>query len=75
MVENLLAWLPKLTEKDRENIAKAVRRKGRLTEYRHYLKAATALDKIGLLDRDEVIAALREAAPTYPEVLDTIGKL
>jgi len=73
--KNLLALLPDLNEKDLQNIAKAVRRKGRLTNYLHYLKAAAALDQIGLMKRRDVIAALREAASTYPEVLDTIRKL
>jgi len=67
---NLLPLLPELTEKDLQTIAKALR----LTEYLHLGHAATA-PEIGFLNRKEVIAALREAARTYPEVLDTIGKL
>jgi hypothetical protein len=43
--------------------------------YPHYLKAAAAFDTTALSDREEVMAALREAAPKYPEVLDTIRKL
>ena len=72
---NLLPLLPKLTEEDRENIALAMRRKGYLTDHPHYLKAAAALDRIALVNRKKVIAALREVAPTYPEVRDTICKL
>jgi hypothetical protein len=78
MTENLM--LAKLTEMDRENIALAMRRYGPpdhplKTNYPHYLKAAAALDKIILSKRKEVMAALRKAAPTYPEVLDTNRKL
>ena len=73
VAENLLLSLPKLTEKDRQNIAKAVRRKGRLTDLPHFGHVTS--DRIALLNREEVITALREAAPTYPEVLDTIRKL
>jgi hypothetical protein len=72
---NLMGLMPDLCKQDLENIAKAMRRKGRLTEYLHYLKAATAIDEIGLMNRDKVIGALREAAPTYPEVRRTICKL
>src|SRR5215510_1115778 len=74
VMANLLPLLPELTEKDLQTIAKALRRKGHLTEYLHLGHAATA-PEIGFLNRKEVIAALREAARTYPEVLDTIGKL
>jgi len=77
---NLLPLLPKLTEEDFENIALAVRLYGPpnhplKTNYPHYLKAAAALDRIALVNRKKVIAALREVAPTYPEVRDTICKL
>ena len=79
MAENLLTVLSKLTEKDFENIALAIRRCGPpnnlLTDYPHYLKAAKEHDKIGLLNREEVIAILRKAASTYPEVRHTIRKL
>jgi len=80
MAENLLKWLPKLTDEDCENIALAMRRYGPpdhplKTNYPHYLKAAKAIDAIAFLNRKEVMAALRDAAPTYPEVLDTIRKL
>ena len=72
--------MSKLTEDDFENIALAMRRYGPpdhplKTNYPHYLKAAAAFDQIAFLDRKEVIAALRKAAPTYPEVLNTIPKL
>jgi hypothetical protein len=73
VAENLLLLLRKLTEKDRQNIAKAVRRKGLLTDLPHFGHVTS--DRIAFLNREEVIAALREAAPTYPEVLDTIRKL
>jgi hypothetical protein len=72
---NLMLLLPKLTEKDRQNIAKAMRRKGYLADYLHYGHAAKAFDKLAILNRKKVIAALYEAASTYPEVLDTIPKL
>jgi len=72
---NLLPLLRKLTEKDLQNIAKAMRRKGYLTDLLHFGHAAEALKQIALLNRKKVIAALHEAAPTYPEVLDTIPKL
>ena len=72
---DLLLSQPKLTEKDYQNIAKAVRRKGYLTGHLHFGHAAKALGEIALLNRKDVIAALRDAAPTYPEVLYTICKL
>ena len=72
--------MPKLTDEDRENIALAMRLYGPpdhplKINYPHYLKAAAAFGTIGLSNREEVMAALREAAPKYPEVLDTIPKL
>ena len=80
MRKNLLALMPKLTDEDRENIALAMRSYGPPNHalkrnYEHYLKAAAAFDTIALSNREEVMAALREAAPKYPEVLDTIRKL
>jgi site-specific DNA-adenine methylase len=79
MKTNLLKVLPKLTIEDREDIALAYRRydpkHGLKTNFPHYLEAAKATDRIGMLDFDKVMAALREAAPLYPEVRRTIRKL
>jgi len=80
MAESLLVWLPKLTEKDRENIALAIRCCGRpdhplKTDFPDYLKAAAAIPIIGLSSREEVLAALRKAAPFYQPANDTIRKL
>jgi len=63
---NLLLLLSKLTEKDLQNIATALRRKGYLTGLLHFGHAAEALE-ITLLNREKVVAALREAArsPRY----------
>jgi len=76
---NMLPLMPKLTDEDRENIALAMRRydpKHPLkTNFPHYLKAAAAFDTIALSKFDTVMAALREAAPLYPEVRRTIRKL
>jgi len=71
---NLLPLMPKLTETDLQNIALAMRRKGYLTDYLHFGHAAKSM-AIPFLDLEEVIAALHEAAPTYPAVLDTLRKL
>jgi len=73
MRKNMLPSLHRLTEKDRQNIAIALRRKGYLTGHPHFGHVTT--DQIALFELEVVIAALHEAAPTYPEVLDTISKL
>jgi hypothetical protein len=80
MAESLLVWLPKLTEKDRENIALAIRCCGRpdhplKTDFPDYLKAAPAIDRIALSKHKEVLAALCKAAHFYLPALDTIRKL
>jgi hypothetical protein len=79
MAVNLLAKLHKLTDEDRENIALAMRccgpEKNSLKDFPDYLKAAAAIDTIGLLKRKEVIAALRKTAYFYQPAHDTIRKL
>jgi hypothetical protein len=77
---NLLPLMHKLTDEDHENIALAMRRYGPPNHalkrnYKHYLKAAAAFDIIAFSNCEEVMAALREAVPKYPEVRNTIRKL
>ena len=80
VMTNLLQVLPKLNKKDRENIALVMRCYGPSdhplkTNYPDYLKAAAAIDIIALSNRNEVMAALRKAAPFYRPVRHTIRKL
>jgi hypothetical protein len=77
---NLLELLPCLTKQDCENIALVMRCYGPpdhplQTNYPDYLKAAAAIPIIGLSSREEVLAALRKAAPFYQPANDTIRKL
>jgi hypothetical protein len=74
-MSNLLPFLSKLDEKDLENIAIALRRKGHLKHLLHFRHAAKAINEIAFSDLEDVITALREAAPTYPDCLHTIRKL
>jgi hypothetical protein len=55
MAENLLRWMPKLTEEDRKEIADAVRNHGPSRHQLNYNDIA-----LGLLNREVVIAALHE---------------
>jgi hypothetical protein len=49
--------------------------KNPLKDFPDYLKAAAAIDRIGLLKSKEVIAALCKVAHFYLPALDTIRKL
>jgi hypothetical protein len=70
---NLLPLLPKLNEKDLHNIAFAMRRKGDLTGLPHF--GHVTIEDIAWFKCEVIIAALHEAAATYPAVIDTISKL
>ena len=73
---NLVAWLPDLTEKERNEIVYAVNIFGppryRLKPLRYYDPVS-----VGLLDREDVIAALHKIYSHYgtPTALDTARKL
>jgi hypothetical protein len=75
-VANLLAWLPDLTEKERNEIVYAVNIFGppryRINPLRYNHPAS-----IGLLDREDVIAALHKVYSHYgaATALDTARKL
>jgi hypothetical protein len=82
MRKNMLAFDRCLNDEDWKVIAYALYRKGYLTEYLHYLEAATeGRTKLRLMDRDVVRAALREliatpdAASFHPAAHDAIRKL
>jgi hypothetical protein len=74
MDKNILG--AKFTERERNAIAFALRRKGYLIGYFTWEIAATkALPELLLMKRNTVLAALREAAPFYPACYDAIRKL
>jgi hypothetical protein len=79
MGENLMPWLPKLTAKDRQNIALAIRCCGPENNWlkRNFsnYEAAADASMIALLNRKEAMAALRKLAHFYRPADDTINKL
>jgi len=82
MRKNMLAFDPCLNDEDWKVIAFALHRKGYLTEYPHFLAAATeGRNKLRLTHREDVRAALREliatpdAASFHPAAHDAIRKL
>jgi len=78
----MLAFDARLNDEDWKVIAYALYRKGYLTEYLHYLEAATkGRTKRPYMDRDVVRAALRDlvatpdAASFHPAAHDALRKL
>ena len=77
MAENLLKWIPDLTDEEREAVAGAAGTgpSGLLyPRYRYYRDAARDPVCLGLLDRQAVICRLRKW-PFWPQAREALRKL
>ena len=76
MAENLLKWIPDLTDEELEAVAGAAGTgpSGLLPEYHYYRDAAHNPVRLGLLDRQAVICRLRKW-PFWPQAREALRKL